>query len=307
MAHLRAELVVHRCDAWATSFRRVIDMSTLRRYWRRARDRVPALFQRLRESPSPNNLRVAQGMIAGYLVVSSGHRRCVIANMTVEEFRGAGELDNGERVVAVRHHKTAAFFGRANVAFNPEEYRWVSELLELRGGESLYCFCAPKGGLCTALLTQFRSAWKCLKLPGAPSFKQIRTSIVTHGFARLQRAQRDRLSLHVPPPRHGCAVLRSRPDGQGGMQGLGVLGALPSGSASDSDSAPLRPTDRAPNYWSTRRFSGSNPGGLPDARLATSEADKNLDRRLTFSGSQRGELLCHAQHTDPKSGRLQVI
>ena len=177
---LRADLLVHRTDARDRMSRCIVERKLLFTYLKKARKRIPKALQELRRSRDYRSVQLAQGMIAGYLCILSGHRRGVLTNMRTREFDRVTTTRDGYRVVAVRDHKTASYFGRAKVALSPAEHGWIKDLINLRGIESEWCFCSPEGGQCRALLSQFRAAWRTMGFVGRVSFGHLRSSLVTH-------------------------------------------------------------------------------------------------------------------------------
>ncbi|XP_057182750.1 uncharacterized protein LOC130549526 [Triplophysa rosa] len=119
---------------------------------------------------------------------------CVLINMTADEVSRAVTSPDGFRVISVKRHKTAAFFGRAKIALSPQEYTWLTDTIRHRSVASDYCFCAAKGNRCMQLLSQFRTAWRHVGLPGRPDFMMIRNSLVTHAHTRLPPRQRQYLA-----------------------------------------------------------------------------------------------------------------
>lgn len=177
---LRADLVIHRTDAREKMTRTIVSRRILSAFLQKARRRIPTVLKRLKPSSPYRRIQEAQGLIAGYLAVITGHRRGVLANMTAAEVTKAHELEHGYRVISVRDHKTASFFGRAKMALSPNEYAWLGDLMSKRGIQSDRVFCSPQGGPCPGLLAQFRAVWRSLGFVGKVSFGNLRSSLVTH-------------------------------------------------------------------------------------------------------------------------------
>ncbi|KAI7789826.1 hypothetical protein IRJ41_010957 [Triplophysa rosa] len=57
---------------------------------------------------------------------------CVLINMTADEVSRAVTSPDGFRVISVKRHKTAAFFGRAKIALSPQEYTWLTDTIRHR-------------------------------------------------------------------------------------------------------------------------------------------------------------------------------
>lgn len=56
----------------------------------------------LEKNPTPENLDWFYGLLAGFVICTTGHRRGVISNMTVEEV-GTAEADgDGRRIIRVK-------------------------------------------------------------------------------------------------------------------------------------------------------------------------------------------------------------
>ncbi|MGL5484150.1 MAG: hypothetical protein ACRDC7_19880 [Aeromonas veronii] len=186
MRQMRGDLQCHRAESRAVNSARVISRESLCKFLKGARRKVPNLIKALAREPTHGIMLLLQGMVAGYLSILTGHRRCVLINMTAGEVSRAGTTQDGFRVISVKHHKTAAFFGKAKIALRPLEHSWITDIISHRPVVSDYVFCTSQGNRCMVLLSHFRTAWRHLRLPGYPDFMAIRTSITTHVCVQSQ-------------------------------------------------------------------------------------------------------------------------
>ncbi|KAI7790352.1 hypothetical protein IRJ41_020249 [Triplophysa rosa] len=118
MKQIRGEVQAHRTDTRAEKSAVIISRESLCKFLR-SHGKIPRLIELFAREQTFGSLLLLQGMLSGYTSVLSGHRRCVLINMTADEVSRAGTSPDGFRVISGKHHKTAAFFGRAKIALSP--------------------------------------------------------------------------------------------------------------------------------------------------------------------------------------------
>ncbi|XP_039667832.1 uncharacterized protein LOC120565842 isoform X2 [Perca fluviatilis] len=123
------------------------------------------------------------GLLSGYIVVLTGHRKGVL-NMTRKEVKAAEKLKNGDCIIRVEQHKTSRYFGQAAVPLTKQEYSWflIYNCLRSRieGGLEAETFHTSSGSKCLKLPEYFKEAWESLQLGKAPSFNLLRSSVATY-------------------------------------------------------------------------------------------------------------------------------
>ncbi|KAG7456329.1 hypothetical protein MATL_G00250940 [Megalops atlanticus] len=138
----------------------IVDAVHISKFLSKAHKEIPAAVVTLEADPSESNLARAYGLLAGYMICLTGHRKGVIENMTAEEVHLAPEDKDGRRVIKVKKHKTAGTFGHALVPLTKDEYSWLSRFLYHR---HKYCrvrshllFANSSAGICKRLLRAFQ-------------------------------------------------------------------------------------------------------------------------------------------------------
>ncbi|CAI5658418.1 unnamed protein product [Oreochromis niloticus] len=152
----------------------------------------------LEKNPTTENLDWFYGLLAGFVICTTGHRRGVISNMTVEEV-GTAEADgDGQRIIRVKEHKTKETFGHALVPLTKDEYIWFHRFVYHRqrypGGSSQLIFANTNGGPYSKMLTSFQDAWRKFGIPGKPTFSMIRSSIST--FSERSLGTQSKVQVH---------------------------------------------------------------------------------------------------------------
>ncbi|CAI5669544.1 unnamed protein product [Oreochromis niloticus] len=152
----------------------------------------------LEKNPTTENLDWFYGLLAGFVICTTGHRRGVISNMTVEEV-GTAEADgDGRRIIRVKEHKTKETFGHALVPLTKDEYIWFHRFVYHRqrypGGSSQLIFANTNGGPYSKMLKSFQDAWRKFGIPGKPTFSMIRSSIST--FSGRSLGTQSKVQVH---------------------------------------------------------------------------------------------------------------
>ncbi|KAA0710780.1 hypothetical protein E1301_Tti022388 [Triplophysa tibetana] len=194
MNQLRGDVRAHRAEVRASNSGKIIPRESLCKFLSGARRHIPRLMEAFAKAPRLGVMFKLQGFLSGYMSILTGHRRCVLLNMTALEVSRAGTARDGYRVISVKHHKTAAFFGEAKVTLSPLEYSWTTGMISQRSVVSDFVFCTAQGSMCLPLLTHFRAAWRRLRLPEDLGFTVVRNSIITHAHGRLPLRKRECLA-----------------------------------------------------------------------------------------------------------------
>ncbi|KAF1381122.1 hypothetical protein PFLUV_G00171240 [Perca fluviatilis] len=134
--------------------------------------------------------RMFFGLLSGYIVAVTGHRKGAVVNMTRKEVKAADKLKNGDRIIRVEQHKTARYFGQAAIPLTKKEYSWFLRYNCLRsriegGLEAETFFHTSSGSECLKLPEYFKEAWEWLELGKAPSFNLLRSSVATYSKRQL--------------------------------------------------------------------------------------------------------------------------
>ncbi|KAA8577637.1 hypothetical protein FQN60_016055, partial [Etheostoma spectabile] len=129
--------------------------------------------------------RMFFGLLSGYIVALTGHRKGVVLNMTRKEVQAADKLKNGRHIIRVEQHKTGRYFGQAAIPLEKNEYSWFLRYNCLRsriegGLEAETFFHTSSGTECLKLQEYFKEAWDSLELGKAPSFNLLRSSVATY-------------------------------------------------------------------------------------------------------------------------------
>ncbi|KAJ8371750.1 hypothetical protein AAFF_G00302570 [Aldrovandia affinis] len=190
-------VVAHRQHVRAEKSSKIVDAKHVTAFLQKSAEALPAALATHEANPTHENLCKLYGLLSGYAVCLTGHRRGVLENMKAEEVLNAQQGRNGERLIKVIKHKTASVFGHAHLALSKEEYLWFARFLEhrqqLAGGNSELVFFNTNGGIFKRLLEVFQEQWAAFRLPGCPTFSLIRSSIST--FAGRSLGEKDQLKV----------------------------------------------------------------------------------------------------------------
>ncbi|XP_053093308.1 uncharacterized protein DDB_G0284459-like isoform X2 [Pangasianodon hypophthalmus] len=181
---LTSRLVVHKQAVKAKKSKNILDAVHIQTFLEKARRAIPNALVTLEQNPLPQNLYHLFGLLSGFIICLTGHRRGVLLGMEAEEVHAAPKDKNGRRVIMVAKHKTSSKYGHALVPLEKEEYVWFARFLYHRHkypmGESKLFFANTNGGPFSRLAGTFQECWKEFGLPGKPTFGLIRTSISTY-------------------------------------------------------------------------------------------------------------------------------
>ncbi|KAJ8358489.1 hypothetical protein AAFF_G00435770 [Aldrovandia affinis] len=190
-------VVAHRQHVRADKSSKIVDAKDVTAFLQKSAEALPAALATHVANPTHDNLCAFYGLLSGYAVCLTGHRRGVLENMRAEEVLNAQQGRNGERLIKVVKHKTASVFGHAHLALSKEEYLWFATFLEHRqqvpGSDSELVFFNTNGGIFKRLLEVFQEQWAAFRLPGCPTFSLIRSSIST--FAGRSLGEKDQLKV----------------------------------------------------------------------------------------------------------------
>ncbi|XP_068076905.2 uncharacterized protein isoform X1 [Danio rerio] len=140
----------------------------------------------LSSSPNTRHQWRLYGYLIAYLVSITGHRPGVFQNLLIQEVVSARRSSDGlSFVINAETHKTNQTYGAAQLAVTSEEYEWFNRFLEVRsslpgGNAARYFFFTSRPASCKNLNQYFQIAWAEMKLPGCPTFTDVRSSIATH-------------------------------------------------------------------------------------------------------------------------------
>ncbi|KAJ8351003.1 hypothetical protein AAFF_G00165880 [Aldrovandia affinis] len=131
--------VVAHTGSTSGQITKIVDAKDVTAFLQKSAEALPAALATHVANPTHDNLCAFYGLLSGYAVCLTGHRRGVLENMRAEEVLNAQQGRNGERLIKVVKHKTASVFGHAHLALSKEEYLWFATFLEHRqqAGRSL--------------------------------------------------------------------------------------------------------------------------------------------------------------------------
>ncbi|XP_053084218.1 serine-aspartate repeat-containing protein I-like isoform X1 [Pangasianodon hypophthalmus] len=194
---LTSRLVVHKQAVKAKKSKNILDAVHIQTFLEKARRAIPNALVTLEQNPLPQNLYHLFGLLSGFIICLTGHRRGVLLGMEAEEVHAAPKDKNGRRVIMVAKHKTSSKYGHALVPLEKEEYVWFARFLYHRHkypmGESKLFFANTNGGPFSRLAGTFQECWKEFGLPGKPTFGLIRTSISTYVGRELDYKQKEQV------------------------------------------------------------------------------------------------------------------
>ncbi|KAL4006322.1 hypothetical protein ACER0C_000174 [Sarotherodon galilaeus] len=198
MKKSRRELQTHRQDIRIKKSQMLVDPAHITDFLKKATTHIPEALVELEKNPTTENLDWFYGLLAGFVICTTGHRRGVISNMTVEEVGTAEADDDGRRIIRVKEHKTKETFGHALVPLTEDEYIWFHRFVYHRhrylGGSSQLIFANTHGGPYCKTLTSFQDAWRKFGIPGKPTFSMIRSSIRT--FSGRSLGTQSKVQVH---------------------------------------------------------------------------------------------------------------
>ncbi|MCJ8750141.1 hypothetical protein PDJAM_G00259140 [Pangasius djambal] len=193
---ITSRLVVHKQAVKAKS-KNILDAVHIQTFLEKARRAIPNALVTLEQNPLPQNLYRLFGLLSGFIICLTGHRRGVLLGMEAEEVHAAPKDNHGRRGVMVAKHKTSSKYGHALVPLEKEEHVWFARFLYHRHkypiGESKLFFANTNGGPFSRLACTFQECWKEFGLPGKPTFGLIRTSISTYVRRELDYKQKEQV------------------------------------------------------------------------------------------------------------------
>ncbi|KAM7365210.1 hypothetical protein PAMP_016156 [Pampus punctatissimus] len=153
----------------------------------------------------PHNIRKLRrffGLLGGFLIATTGHRKGLITNMTVKEVKTAEKTTRGYRVIRIQEHKTQRYFGQAAIPLKPEEYAWFRRYNRLRGqikggSEASTFFHTTVGGPLLKLPEYFKDVWEGLNLGPGPTFNMLRSSVATFTKRHLGHEKYERVATFM--------------------------------------------------------------------------------------------------------------
>ncbi|XP_049329352.1 uncharacterized protein LOC125793115 [Astyanax mexicanus] len=180
---LSVSVTTHRQKIRKQLRQNIVSKKDLREFRAEVRKLLQKKLRALQGDPNWSTLEQVFGLLSGYFISFSGHRRGVLQNMLVSEVQEA-DFEGTKGIIEVQSHKSASTYGHAQLSITQEEYSWFTSLLDIReglpGGESPYFFFNRAGGPCKRLLGMFQTEWTRMGFGGIFTFKNLRTSVVHH-------------------------------------------------------------------------------------------------------------------------------
>ncbi|XP_051237179.1 uncharacterized protein LOC127352652 [Dicentrarchus labrax] len=203
MKKSRRDFLAHRQDVRIRKSKMLVNATHIAKFIKKASEEIPAALVTLERNPTVQNLEMFYGLLSGYIICTTGHRRGVVTNMTVREVLTAESASDGRRIIRVKEHKTKEVFGYALVPLNNHEYMWFYRFVYHRRkypcGNTELVFANTNGGSFRDALVCFQKAWQKFDLPGKPTFMLIRSSISTligSSLGTQEKTQVHRMMCH---------------------------------------------------------------------------------------------------------------
>lgn len=160
------------------------------------------LSDEMEKGPSLTALHRFTGYFSALVCSIYGHRPGVLTNMTVNEVvraRTVGDSVQGDGyIISVDNHKTSRKFGAAQFFLTDTEFSWLERWLQLRQlwkpTTSLVLITHDGRGPVKNLVRHMQEVWGEMRLPGRPTFTDIRTAVSGHVKIHHQSEVRDELA-----------------------------------------------------------------------------------------------------------------
>ncbi|XP_025760663.1 uncharacterized protein LOC102079840 isoform X4 [Oreochromis niloticus] len=197
------EVVVHQLNVRRSKSKRLVKAEKHALFIEEAPQKIAAALDDLEKQPQNRTiLKLFFGLLGGYLIAITGHRKGVVINMTTEEVEMAEKTKQGARIIRVKQHKTQRYHGEAAVPLYKNEYTWLQRYNHIReyiegGSEASTFFHSSSGGVLHRLLEFFKAAWEMMNLGIAPTFNMIRSSCSTYAKRQLGRKSYDRVATFM--------------------------------------------------------------------------------------------------------------
>ncbi|XP_036072604.1 uncharacterized protein LOC112155864 isoform X2 [Oryzias melastigma] len=259
------------------------------------------------------------GLVSGYLIATTGHRKGVLVNLTVKAVREAKAHQLGGRLVHISDHKTRRKFGPATLALTEQEYGWLDRYLIQRhrvdgGLKATTFFHTWSGQPHVKLPDLFKTVWESMGLGVAPTFNLLRSSVATYTKRELGRRAYQRVAaLMCHDPNTAMRFYHAEDPAEeihsGRQMAISAINsqALKAKKAADvSDDPP------------ERRLRQKNPQSKPVAEESSEEQElissaSSADWEPTNEGCQEDdyssgeeeeeeELICISDSSDPGEG-----
>ncbi|KAG9273595.1 hypothetical protein AMEX_G12775 [Astyanax mexicanus] len=192
---LATQVTTHRQKVRKSISKHIVPKDKSKVFRKEVQKLLPRKIKQLKENPQWDILEQVFGLLSGYFICVSGHRRGVLQNMLVKEVEEA-DVEGENTVIEVSSHKSASTYGYAQLSLKQEEYSWFMELLEVRkempGGDSVYFFFNRSGGMCKRLLELFQREWIKMGFGGKYTFRNLRTSLV-HYTKNISPKKREKI------------------------------------------------------------------------------------------------------------------
>ncbi|XP_019211339.1 uncharacterized protein LOC102079580 isoform X3 [Oreochromis niloticus] len=197
------EVVVHQLNVRRSKSKRLVKAEKHALFIEEAPQKIAAALDDLEKQPQNRTiLKLFFGLLGGYLIAITGHRKGVVINMTTEEVEMAEKTKQGARIIRVKQHKTQRYHGEAAVPLYKNEYTWLQRYNHIReyiegGSEASTFFHSSSGGVLHRLPEFFKAAWEMMNLGIVPTFNMIRSSCSTYAKRQLGRKSYDRVATFM--------------------------------------------------------------------------------------------------------------
>ncbi|XP_026010597.1 uncharacterized protein LOC113013696 isoform X4 [Astatotilapia calliptera] len=197
------EVVVHQLNVWRSKSNRLVQAEKHALLIEEAPQKIAAALDYLEKQPQNRSIvKLFFGLLGGYIIAITGHRKGVIINMTTEEVDMAEKTKQGGRIIRVKQHKTQRYHGQAAVPLYKNEYTWLQRYNHIReyvegGSEAPTFFHSSSGGVLHRLPVFFKAAWEMMNLGIAPTFNMLRSSCSTYAKRQLGRKSYDRVATFM--------------------------------------------------------------------------------------------------------------
>ncbi|XP_019211334.1 uncharacterized protein LOC102080074 isoform X1 [Oreochromis niloticus] len=187
------EVVVYQLNVRRSKSNRLIQAEKHALFIEEAPQKIAAALDYLEKQPQNRSIvKLFFGLLGGYLIAITGHRKGVVINMTTEEVEMAEKTKQGARIIRIKQHKTQRYHGQAAVPLYKNEYTWLQRYNHIReyiegGSEAPTFFHSSSGGVLHRLPVFFKAAWEMMNLGIAPTFNMIRSSCSTYAKRQLGR------------------------------------------------------------------------------------------------------------------------
>uniref|UniRef100_UPI00358E4E40 uncharacterized protein n=1 Tax=Myxine glutinosa TaxID=7769 RepID=UPI00358E4E40 len=184
---------------------KLISKHDLRTIVQKSTMKIPQLLDQIKSNPKKparNIVRII-GLLCARLLIKNGHRKGVMTNMTLDNFRNATRK-GPSRFIHVPEHKTAAHFGRATVTLSSQDHKFMcifanirQNLPGFRDQKQQTFFFNSRGNPCKNMSNLLRAASQTLGMKTTLTAGAIRTSIATHVTSNINENKAKNVAHHM--------------------------------------------------------------------------------------------------------------